>query len=63
EADPDIMAARVTKRTHNASDADAEVVKMQLHYDLGDITWNRIDSSGSREDADAAVNALLGLDD
>ena len=63
EADPDIMAARVTTRTHNASDADAEVVKMQLDYDLGDITWNRVDSSGTREDTDAAAIALLGLDD
>ena len=62
EADPEIMAARVTKRTGNASDADAEVVKMQLSYDLGDINWNRIDSSGSREDTDGHALKILGLD-
>lgn len=63
EAAPDIMAARVTERTQNASDADAEVVKMQLNYDLGDITWNRVDSSASRADTDAEALAIVGLDD
>lgn len=62
EADLDTMTARVTERTKNASDADAEVVKVQLGYDLGDIRWARIDSSGTREQTDAAVLAALGLD-
>lgn len=62
EADPDIMAARVTKRRGNASDADAEVVKMQLGYDLGDITWNRIDSSLSKTHTDSQALKILGLD-
>jgi len=63
EASPEIMAARVTKRTKNASDADAEVVKMQLTYDLGDIHWHRIDSSGSRQQSDNQALKILGLDD
>jgi len=62
EADPEIMAERVTQRSKNASDADAEVVKMQLNYDLGDIRWTRIDSSVAREDTDAQVLKILGLD-
>lgn len=62
EADLDTMTARVTKRTKNASDADAEVVKIQQGYDLGDIAWTRIDSSGPREQTDRAVRAALGLD-
>lgn len=62
EADPEIMAARVTKRKGNASDADAEVVKMQLRYDLGEISWHRIDSSGPREDTDQQVLKILSLD-
>ena len=61
EAEPEIMQARVEKRTKNASDADAEVVKMQLGYDLGDITWHRIDSSGPREQTDAQVLSILGV--
>lgn len=63
EADPKIMQSRVEARTHNASDADAEVVKMQLGYDLGAITWNRIDSSGTREQTDALMRKAIGLDD
>jgi len=63
EADPEIMAARVTKRMGNASDADAEVVKLQLTYDLGDIAWNRVDSSGSRENTDHQALKILALDD
>jgi len=62
EADPEVMQSRVEKRTKNASDADAEVVKMQLAYELGDIDWTRIDSSGTREETDAAVRAAAGLD-
>jgi hypothetical protein len=63
EADPQTMQNRVEARTNNASDADAEVVKIQLAYDLGEISWNRIDSSGAREQTDALVHTAIGLDD
>lgn len=63
EADVTTMQDRVETRTKNASDANAEVVKMQLSYDLGDIAWHRIDSSGPREQTDARVLEILGLDD
>ncbi|MBF0250494.1 MAG: AAA family ATPase [Alphaproteobacteria bacterium] len=58
-ASPAIMQARVTKRTNNPSDADAAVVRMQLDYELGDIDWHRIDSSGSREDTDVQALSIL----
>ncbi|HEY9079750.1 AAA family ATPase [Magnetovibrio sp.] len=60
-ASPEIMQARVTAREKNASDADAEVVRMQLGYDLGDITWHQVDSSGSREETDAQALQILNL--
>jgi len=60
-ASPEIMQARVTARKKNASDADAEVVRMQLGYDLGDIAWRQIDSSGSREETDAQALKILDL--
>jgi len=63
EAAPEIMQNRVEARTNNASDADAEVVKLQLGYDLGAITWNRIDSSGTREQTDVLARKVIGLDD
>lgn len=49
EAPPEVMEHRVTKRRRNASDADAAVVRRQLNYDLGNIGWRRIDSSGPRK--------------
>ena len=49
EAAPEIMQARVTKRTNNPSDADADVLKLQMGYHLGDMDWTVVDSSGSRE--------------
>jgi len=60
-ATPDIMESRVTQREKNASDADAQVVRMQLDYDLGEIDWHQIDSSGSREETDAQAYTILGL--
>lgn len=50
EAPPEVMEHRVTKRQRNVSDADAAVVRKQLRYDLGDIAWTRIDSSGPRNE-------------
>ncbi len=50
EAPPEVMAERVTKRKRNISDADAAVLEVQLGYDLGEMTWRRVDSSGRREE-------------
>ncbi|MDH5187671.1 MAG: AAA family ATPase [Rhodospirillaceae bacterium] len=61
KADPDVMQARVTKRINNASDADASVVRQQLNYDTGEIGWNLVNSSGSREQTDSECNKILGL--
>lgn len=61
EAPAEVMAERVTKRKMNPSDADASVVEMQLAYDLGDITWTRIDSSGSREETVAIGREAIKL--
>jgi predicted kinase len=39
--------ARSTTRSRDASDADAQVARAQERYDLGDLTWTRIDASGT----------------
>lgn len=44
EADPAVMAARVTERRGDASDATAAVVGRQLTYDTGALDWNRLDA-------------------
>ncbi len=61
EASPEIMQERVSSRVNNPSDADAAVVRMQLGYDLGEMGWHKIDSSGTREETDAQALKILGL--
>ena len=51
---------RVTVRRRNVSDADAELVRAQAAYDMGEIDWNRIDSSGPRAETLGRGRALIG---
>jgi aminoglycoside phosphotransferase family enzyme/predicted kinase len=41
---------RVGTRGHDASDADAAVAQAQESYELGDLTWSRIDASGTAKE-------------
>ena len=61
EAPEDVMTERVESRKDNASDADAEIVRRQLTYDLGPINWRVIDSSASRKETLAGGLRILGL--
>jgi hypothetical protein len=49
------------ERRRDASDATVEVLRQQLTYPLGEITWRRIDTSRGPEATLAAVRAELGL--
>jgi len=62
EADPAVAAERLTTRTRNVSDATVAVLERQRAYDLGEITWTRIDSAGTREETDAKARAAVGVD-
>src|SRR5690606_1781967 len=53
-----VLKERVTARTGDASDATADVVRRQLDYDLGDISWHRLDASG---DLDILCEKARGL--
>ncbi|MDJ0930110.1 MAG: AAA family ATPase [Breoghania sp.] len=59
EADFATMSGRVEQRANDASDADVAVLRRQLVYDLGEISWTRIDASGTREETRARVEAAL----
>lgn len=56
-APDETLIARVEQRQGDASDADRRVVKEQLGYDLGEITWSHIDAGGAPE---AVLAAALG---
>ncbi len=56
-----VLERRVTGRRDNVSDATAEVVRLQLEYDLGAIDWPRLDSSSEGDETLRAACAVLGL--
>jgi len=62
DAPPAVLEQRVGERRGDASDADRRVVEMQLGYDTGDITWKRLDASGSVEQVSEAARAALDKD-
>ncbi len=45
EADPALCDRRVAERVDDVSDATREVLSQQRGYDMGDISWTRIDAS------------------
>lgn len=59
EASPDVLKARVSARQGDASDATADVVAKQLRYDLGRISWQRVDASGGIGDTATEVRRTL----
>lgn len=62
DARPQALEERVIGRRHNVSDATAGVVRMQLAYDLGEMRWPRLDTSGAKEATEALARERLGLD-
>jgi predicted kinase len=61
EASPDVLLARVTRRTMDASDADAGVVAAQVRQDAGPVSWQRLDASRPLSDVLADVRRAAGL--
>ena len=55
----DIMVERLAARSHDASDATAEVLRGQLAYDLGEIAWHRLEVSGELAATAAAAERFL----
>jgi aminoglycoside phosphotransferase family enzyme/predicted kinase len=58
-APPETLIARVEQRRGDASDANRRVVKEQLGYDVGEIAWLTVDTSGTQEEALAAARSAL----
>lgn len=58
-ADLETRIKRVGHRINDASDADADVVRVQANYDLGPMTWTQIDASGTPDDTLARTRKAL----
>lgn len=64
EAPAAMLEARVAARTakaHDPSDADVTVLRQQLSYDLGTLSWSRVDASQSKAETLASALEILGL--
>jgi aminoglycoside phosphotransferase family enzyme/predicted kinase len=61
-ADLATRIARVGGRTKDASDADAAVVEAQENYQLGALTWPKIDASGALVETLGHARAALSKD-
>jgi aminoglycoside phosphotransferase family enzyme/predicted kinase len=59
EADLATRITRTAARSRDASDADAAVARAQESYDLGEMSWVRIDASGSPNETLLRATAAL----
>ena len=59
EAPAEVLAARAEARRGDASDATPAVIRRQLDYDLGAMTWTRVDASGRPDEVAAEARAVL----
>lgn len=58
-SDPATLERRISTRTADASDADADVLHAQLKRGTGPVTWTEIDASGEPEQVAELVAATL----
>jgi hypothetical protein len=61
-ADLATRIARVGGRAKDASDADAAVAEAQENYELGALTWPKIDASGTLVETLGRARAALSAD-
>lgn len=59
EAPESNLVERLESRRHDASDATAAVLRQQLTYDLGPITWHRVTAAGTPDDILGTARALI----
>jgi predicted kinase len=55
----DVRVARIAGRTNDASDATAEVAKGQAAFDVGAISWAKVDASGDWDQTLSRATSLI----
>jgi len=59
-ADLETRLVRIGGRAGDASDADASLARRQEEFDLGRMTWSKVDASGTAEETQIRAEAMLG---
>jgi aminoglycoside phosphotransferase family enzyme/predicted kinase len=59
DAPEPLLADRVRRRTGDASDADAGVIRLQMTVEQGPIPWHRIDASAEATEVASAASEIL----
>lgn len=59
--EPELAAQRIQNRQANASDATVEILRQQLTIDLGPMSWTKIHTGGSKDEALTAGRVALCL--
>lgn len=57
------LVRRVEHRRGDASDANADVVRQQIGYETGEVTWRKLDASGSPAAVAGEARRMLKLGD
>jgi predicted kinase len=60
DAPESALVERAERRQHDASDANVDVIRMQVAQGTGSIPWHRIDSSSKAEAVLQQAVAVLG---
>ena len=60
EAPESVRISRVAARGSDVSDADFDVIRRQLAYQLDSLRWHRLDASGTRQQVGDACAAVAG---
>jgi uncharacterized protein len=60
-ADLGTRLERISGRGPDASDADASVAQLQETFELGEMTWTRLDASGTPAETLARARRILAL--
>ena len=59
EAPEAVLEERIAGRRGDASDATVAVLRRQLAYDLGPMTWHRVDATGTPGEVAARAATML----